>query len=88
LQFEVIDDSLGIGETTMMTDFASERPDSKAKAPTRKSVYRVELVLVTHDARLDSRAVEDYLIDKVGDEGKILVADAQVEKVPSQVTAL
>jgi hypothetical protein len=69
----------------MNADPASESPDFKTSSPTSKMIFRVELVLVTHDALLDSRAVEDYLIKKVGDEGKILVADAQVEEVPSQV---
>ena len=69
----------------MKADPASEWPDFKTSSPTSKIIFRVELVLVTHDARLNSRAVADYLITKVGDEGKILVADAQVEQVPSQV---
>ena len=69
----------------MKADPASEWPDFKRSSPTSKMIFRVELVLVTHDARLNSRAVADYLITKVGDEGKILVADAQVEQVPSQV---
>jgi len=68
----------------MKAEPASEWPDLKTNSPTSKMFFRVELVLVTHDALLDSKAVEDYLIKKVGDEGKILVADAEVEKVPSQ----
>ena len=68
----------------MKADPASDWPDFKTKSPTSKMIFRVELVLVTHDVLLDSRAVEDYLIEKVGDEGKILVADAAVEEVPSQ----
>ena len=68
----------------MKAEPASEWTDFNTNSPTSKMIFRVELVLVTHDALLDSKAVEDYLIKKVGDEGKILVADAEVEKVPSQ----
>jgi hypothetical protein len=68
----------------MKAEPASEWVDIKVNSPTSKKIFRVELVLVTHDALLDSKAVEDYLIKKVGNEGKILVADAQIEKVPSQ----
>ena len=68
----------------MKAEPASEWTDFKTNSPTSKMIFRVELVLVTHDALLDSKAVEDYLIKKVGDVGKILVADAEVEKVPSQ----
>ena len=66
----------------MKAESASEWADFKTNSPTSKMIFRVELVLVTHDALLDSKAVEDYLIKKVGDEGKILVADAEIEKVP------
>lgn len=69
----------------MKAEQASEWPNFKTNSPTSKMIFRVELVLVTHDALLDSKAVEDYLIKKVGDEGKFLVADAEVEEVPSQV---
>ncbi len=51
---------------TMKADPASEWPDFKTSSPTSKVIFRVELVLVTHDARLNSRAVADYLITKVG----------------------
>ena len=68
----------------MKAEPASEWTDFKTNSPRSKMIFRVELVLVTHDALLDSKAVEDYLIKKVGDEGKILVADAEVEKVTSQ----